>query len=191
MERRQIAVVSALFRYPVKSMLGEKPAELTLTVNGTLGDRAWAVREAFRAHRDGQEVASDARHFGRVTIRHRMPTSSRRSRSRFPMAARIHADDPDALGAARGSAGPPGSLERAKPDERSRGELDPQTIFADVPVEQLLPNFTSQTLPDTFGLMRGAFFDSAPIHILASGSLEHMKRLCGGDSIARSTPLSS
>ena len=56
------------------------------------------------------------------------------------------------------------------------------TIFADVPVEQLLPNFTRQTLPDTFGLMRGAFFDSAPIHILASGSLEHMKRLCGGDS---------
>ena len=78
--------------------------------------------------------------------------------------------------------GRPVSLERAKPDERSRGELDPQTIFADVPVEQLLPNFTSETLPDTFGLMRGAFFDSAPIHILASGSLEHMKRLCGGDS---------
>ena len=46
MERRKVAVVSALFRYPVKSMLGEKPAELTLTTDGTLGDRAWAVREA-------------------------------------------------------------------------------------------------------------------------------------------------
>ena len=47
----------------------------------------------------------------------------------------------------------------------------------------MLPDFTSQTLPDTFGLMRGAFFDSAPIHVLASTSLEHLKRLCGDDSI--------
>ncbi len=61
MERRKVAVVSALFRYPVKSMLGEKPAELALTTNGTLGDRAWAVREASGTHRDGQEVGGDAR----------------------------------------------------------------------------------------------------------------------------------
>ena len=45
MERHKVAVVAALFRYPVKSMLGEQKAELALTTNGTLGDRAWAVRE--------------------------------------------------------------------------------------------------------------------------------------------------
>jgi MOSC domain-containing protein len=181
MERRQIAVVRALFRYPVKSMLGEKRAELTLTANGTLGDRAWAVRETsgriatakkwpamlgFRASYDAPPHADE---LTPVTIT-------------LPDGSTIHADDPDASARIAELLGRPVSLERAKPDERSRGELDPQTIFADVPVEQLLPNFTSQTLPDTFGLMRGAFFDSAPIHILASGSLEHMKRLCGGDS---------
>jgi len=182
MERRQVAVVSALFRYPVKSMLGETPAELALTTNGTLGDRAWAVREAsgriatakkwalmlgFRASYDSPPRAG---HLSPVTIA-------------FPGGGSIHAADPDASARLSEILGRPVLLERAKADERSRGELDPQTIFADVPVEQLLPNFTNQTLPDTYGLMRGAFFDSAPIHVLASGSLEHMKRLCGGDSM--------
>jgi uncharacterized protein YcbX len=182
MERRKIAVVSALFRYPVKSMLGEKPVELTLTTNGTLGDRAWAVREAsgriatakkwsamlgFRASYDSPPRPGE---LAPVTVT-------------FPDGGSIHAADPEASARLSAVLGRPVRLERAKADERSRGEIDPQTIFADVPVEQLLPNFTSQTLPDTFGLMRGAFFDSAPIHVLASASLEHMKRLCGGESI--------
>jgi uncharacterized protein len=182
MERRKVAVVSALFRYPVKSMLGENAAELTVTINGTLGDRAWAVREAsgriatakkwatmlgFRASYDSPPRMGE---LAPVTIA-------------FPAGGSIHVADSDASARLSQALGRPVLLERAKADERSRGEIDPRTIFADVPVEQLLPNFTRDTLPDTFGLMRGAFFDSAPIHVLASGSLEHMKRLCGGDSI--------
>jgi MOSC domain-containing protein len=163
-------------------MLGEKTAELALTINGTLGDRAWAVREVsgriatakkwatmlgFRASYDSPPRMGE---LAPVTIA-------------FPAGGSIHADDPDASTRLSQALGRPVLLERAKAGERSRGELDPRTIFADVPVEQLLPNFTRDTLPDTYGLMRGAFFDSAPIHVLASGSLEHMKRLCGGDSI--------
>jgi MOSC domain-containing protein len=182
MERRKIAVVSALFRYPVKSMLGERLTELTLTENGTLGDRAWAVRETsggiatakkwaamlgFRASYDSPPRADE---LAPVTIV-------------FPDGTRIHAADPDASARLSGAMGRPVTLERARSDERARGEIDPATIFADVPVEQLLPNFTSRTLPDSFALMRGAFFDSSPIHVLASGSLQHLGRLCGGDSV--------
>lgn len=182
MERHKVGLVSALFRYPVKSMLGERPAELALTVGGTLGDRAWAVREAsgriatakkwpamlgFRASYDLPPRAGE---LAPVTIV-------------CPDGTTIHADDPEASARLSAVLGRSVSLERSKPDERSRGEIDPQTIFADVPVEQILPGLTSQTIPDTFGLLRGAFFDSAPIHVLASGSLEHLKRLCGSDSI--------
>jgi len=182
MERKKIGVVSDLFRYPVKSMLGERLSELTLTQNGTLGDRAWAVRETsgriatakkwaamlgFRASYDSPPRADE---LAPVTIV-------------FPDGERIHAADPDASARLSQAMGRAVTLERAKSDERARGEIDPETIFADVPVEQLLPNFTNRTLPDSFALMRGAFFDSAPIHVLASGSLEHMQRLCGGDSI--------
>lgn len=182
MERRKVAVVSALFRYPVKSMLGESPAELMLTTNGTLGDRAWAVREAsgrvatakkwanllgFRATYDSPPKAGE---LAPVTIA-------------LPGGGSIHAADPEASARLSAVLGRPVRLERAKADEHARGEIDPRTIFADVPVEQLFPGLTSETMPDTFGLMRGAFFDSAPIHVLASGSLEHMKRLCGGNSM--------
>ena len=182
MERRKVAVVSALFRYPVKSMLGESPAELTLTTNGTLGDRAWAVREAsgriatakkwaamfgFRASYDSPPRTGE---LAPVTIT-------------FPDGGSIHAADPDASARLSEALGRPVRLEQAKAGERSRAEIDPQTIFADLPVEQIMPGLTLQTMPDTFGLVRGAFFDSAPIHVLASGSLEHMQRLCGGDSM--------
>lgn len=182
MERRKIAVVSALFRYPVKSMLGEKPSELALTTNGTLGDRAWAVREA------SGRIATAKKWPAMLGLRASYDSPPRPGELApvtvaFPDGGTLHATDPDASARLSEVLGRPVRLERAKPDERARGELDPQTIFADVPVEQLLPNFTSQTLPDTFALMRGAFFDSAPIHVLASGSLEHLKRLCGGNAI--------
>ncbi|HVB82978.1 MAG TPA: MOSC N-terminal beta barrel domain-containing protein [Candidatus Binataceae bacterium] len=182
MERRKVAVVSAVFRYPVKSMLGEKPAELELTTNGTLGDRAWAVREA------SGRIATAKKWPAMLGLRASYDSPPRSAELApitivFPDGGSIHAADPDASARLSAVLGRPVLLERAKADEHSRGEIDPQTIFADVPVEQIFPGLTSQTIPDTFGLMRGAFFDSAPIHVLASGSLEHLKRLCGGDSI--------
>ena len=182
MTRRKVGTVSALFRYPVKSMLGESLADLLLTTNGPLGDRAWAVRESsgrvatakkwpnlldFCARYDSPPEMSE---LAPVTIT-------------FPGGGTIHAADVDASTRLSEALGRPVHLERAKADERARAEINPRTIFADVPVEQIFPGLTSETLPDTFGLVRGAFFDSAPIHVLASGSLEHMKRLGGGNSI--------
>jgi len=45
MARRMIGKVSALARYPVKSMLGEQLDELHFTGRGAVGDRAYALRE--------------------------------------------------------------------------------------------------------------------------------------------------
>jgi uncharacterized protein YcbX len=46
MERQQIGVVQALSRYPVKSMQGERLREADIGVQGVIGDRAYALREA-------------------------------------------------------------------------------------------------------------------------------------------------
>ena len=46
MSERQIGIVRELFRYPVKSMLGERLDEFAVAANGVLGDRAWGLREA-------------------------------------------------------------------------------------------------------------------------------------------------
>ncbi len=73
-------------------------------------------------------------------------------------------------------------LERAQGDQHSRAEIDPATVFGDVPVETVKPGLTAATLPDTFALPPGTFFDSASIHVLASGTLAHLRTLTGEDA---------
>ncbi len=46
MERRPIGVVHALFRYPVKSMGGERLNAVEIGSEGVIGDHAYALREA-------------------------------------------------------------------------------------------------------------------------------------------------
>ena len=46
MERRPIGMVKDLFRYPVKSMQGERLREVDIGPQGVIGDRAYALREA-------------------------------------------------------------------------------------------------------------------------------------------------
>jgi len=182
MERREIGVVKQLFRYPVKSMLGEQPSELTLTVGGTLGDRAWAVREA------SGRIATAKKWPSMLSFRASYDSPPRPDGHApvtiaLPGGGTIHAEDAEASAKLSAAVGRPVQLERAKPDEHARGEIDPGTIFADVPVEQIFPGLTRETMPDSFALCRGGFFDSAPIHVIASASLMHMKSLCGGDSM--------
>ena len=73
-------------------------------------------------------------------------------------------------------------LERAQSDQRHRAEIDPATVFGDVPVEHVVPGHTATTLPDSFALPPGTFFDSASIHVLASGTLAHLRALTGDDA---------
>src|SRR5580698_11288164 len=45
MDEHLVGRVAELWRYPVKSMLGERRNQLPITTRGPLGDRAWALRE--------------------------------------------------------------------------------------------------------------------------------------------------
>jgi uncharacterized protein YcbX len=73
-------------------------------------------------------------------------------------------------------------LERAQSDQHSLAEIDPAIVFGDVPVENVMPGHTAATLPDSFPLPPGTFFDSASIHVLASGTLAHLRMLTGDDA---------
>ena len=44
----EVGTVGELYRYPVKSMAGERLDEVLLGPKGVLGDRAWAVRDEVR-----------------------------------------------------------------------------------------------------------------------------------------------
>ena len=45
MQQRTAGTVRELWRYPVKSMLGEQRSQLAISARGSLGDRAKALRD--------------------------------------------------------------------------------------------------------------------------------------------------
>jgi uncharacterized protein YcbX len=73
-------------------------------------------------------------------------------------------------------------LEQAQPDQHHRAEIDPATVFGEVPVEALKPGYTAATPPDSFALPPGTCFEAASIHVLASDTLAHLCTLTGEDA---------
>jgi hypothetical protein len=181
MERRQVGVVQALFRYPVKSMLGEQPSAVDIGLQGVIGDRAYALREA-----SGRVVTAKkwANMFEFCARYDTPPTPGELAplHITLPDGRTIDAQDPDAAAVLSAVLGRTVVLERVQSDQHSRAEIDPATVFGDVPVETVKPEFTTATLPDTFALPPGTFFDSASIHVLASGTLAHLHKLTGEDA---------
>jgi MOSC domain-containing protein len=183
MPRHEVGRVAALWRYPVKSMLGEQVAALEITARGAAGDRAWALREIAT-----RRIASAKKFPGLFDFRaafEEEPSAAHLPRVmvRLPGGEIIHADDAGASDAIAAALGRKVVLEKSDPAQAERAGIDPRTVFGDVPVHTITPEFTAETLPDRYGLARGTFFDSAPIHVLASGTLRHLTKLAGAKSI--------
>jgi uncharacterized protein YcbX len=181
MTQSQVGVVKELFRYPVKSMLGERLVEVEVGSKGVIGDRAWALREANRrvvsAKKWANMLGFSAAYEGTPAPEQLAPV-----KITLPDRSSVYADDPRASEAISSYLRRPVKLEQARPDEHSRAEIDVATVFGDVGVAKIKPEFTEATLPDSFGLPHGTFFDSAMIHVLATGSLDHMRALIGPDA---------
>ncbi len=47
-ETMKLGTITEIYRYPVKSMLGESLEVVTLGEKGIPGDRAWAIRDEVR-----------------------------------------------------------------------------------------------------------------------------------------------
>lgn len=174
-----VGAVADVWRYPVKSMLGERLSEITVTADGTIGDRAWALREV-----SSGRIAS-AKRFPRLLAccasYETEPSVSR------PGSVRIETPD-DALSSddtERASAVMSAFLGREVVLENRAGQdektgIDPSTVFGDVPVAEMKLDWTPETAPDYFRLRRGSFFEIGPIFVLTSGSVAHLRTLQGG-----------
>jgi len=179
MERRQVGVVAALWRHPVKSMLGEQLAEVEITERGAIGDRVYALREL------ATNLIVSAKKFPRmfefraacegVSTPGACPTVC----IRLPDGRAIHAEDPDASELISAALGKEVRIERADTAQSERAGIDPGTVFGDVPVENVRPGLTLAVMPDYFALAPGTFFDSAVMHVIASGTLRHLSKLAG------------
>jgi hypothetical protein len=181
MEKRQIGVVKDLFRYPVKSMRGERLSAVDIGAHGVIGDRAYALREA-----NGRIVTAkkwaNMLEFSALYDAPPTPGALAPLRITLPDGRTVQAQAPDASAMLSEVLGRPVVLERAQSDQPSHAEIDPATVFGDVPVEQVLPERTAATMPDSFALPPGTFFDSGSIHVLASGTLAYLRTLIGADA---------
>jgi uncharacterized protein YcbX len=174
-----VGVIDTLWRYPVKSMLGERRPEVELTVAGVVGDRAWALRETSTGR-----IAS-AKRFPRLLefqgSYETEPTRRVQGRVRIdlPSGRVIHADDANASDEISAALGVPVRLE-SRPRSYERTGIDRETVFGGVPVGIMKPDWTPATMPDFFELKTGTFMEIGAVFLLASGSVELLRALQGG-----------
>ena len=177
-----VGTIAELWRYPVKSMLGGTVSQLTVTGRGALGDRAWALRD----QRTGRIVS--AKRVPRL-LQFRAtyevePTLESAGRVRIvtPDGDTIYAGQENASARISAILGRPVRLENsALPDEKAT--IDRDTVFGDVPVSQMKPDWTPDTMPDYFQLKSGSFLEIGAVFLLASGSVEHLRSLQGGTAL--------
>jgi MOSC domain-containing protein len=160
MERRTLGVVSAIWRYPVKSLRGEPLEAAEVTERGLAGDREWALSETT---------------YGGVM-------SARAWPAMLELGAAWDGDPAD---------------DRARvwitmPDGSAREAGDPATAailsaylrrplgFERVRRAPLTPSEREAIVRGAMPAPRRDFYDEEVIHLLASGTLDHLRALAGG-----------
>ena len=174
--------VEALFRYPVKSMQGEELQTAQVGPAGVAGDRAFGVREpegrVLTAKRT-RELLGWSASFG--------PDADPGDSGPLittPDGETFRATDDTASAQVSERLGREVIVERAGSSAEVFGELDADTIFAGMPAAEVLEGKPRQ-LPagaDRYGLATGTFFDSAHLHLLTTGTLDHLGSLIGDDA---------
>lgn len=174
-----VGKVEALFRYPVKSMQGERLSSAQVGAMGLVGDRAFAVREpqgrVLTAKRT-KELLGWSAAFGECA-----DPGGRSPLITAPDGETFEATDDTASARLSERLGRDVIVERAGSSAEAFGELDADTIFAGIPAAEVLEGKPRQ-LPagaDRYGLATGTFFDSAHLHVLGTGTLDHLGSLIG------------
>ncbi|NUN63956.1 MOSC domain-containing protein [Pseudanabaena biceps] len=170
MTRILVGVVSSLWRYPVKSMLGEKLDEVDVVSKGILGDRAYALWD-----RETERVAS-------------AKNPKKWAKLLGFQAGFVSSPQPQASMPSVKFALPDGST--ATSDNTDINTTLSQAVGRDVQLLTSAPEAPSldQYWPDIEGALNrevitqlfmpsGTFFDSCPIHAITTATLAHLKNI--------------
>jgi uncharacterized protein YcbX len=184
-------IVSALYRYPVKSMMGEILDQGTLTARGIPGDRAWAVRDEERGGmRGGKRFA------GLMQCRAHYPDAAEGMPSpaaliELPDGNQFLSTNADAGARLSAFLGSPVTLWPLLPadalDHYRRGaplsddmESELRRVFARTPDEPLpdLSAFPRELFE--YESPPGTYFDAFPLLLLSENALAHLQRQAPG-----------
>ena len=179
-----VGEVKELWRYPVKSMMGEQLTSTEVAENGLLGDRAYALRDTS----DGKiATAKNPRKWpnlfdygaaltGAASGGEKMPPA----RITLPNGNTISTEQPDAariLSAAlkrQVRLEKIGRLEKVEPSRRDPSASNKETS------EEYWLDMEGLEHRDTvteFNLPEGTFFDTATVHILSTATLQRLHEL--------------
>lgn len=177
-----------IWRYPVKSMLGERLEHTTLGTLGVPGDRGWAVRDEVRGGiRGAKKIAGlmqcAARYRDEPTAE-RIPVPA----ITLPDGAVLEADAPEAAARLSATLGTAVTLWPRRPaddlDHHRRGapdhedmEAEMRSVFGREPSEPL-PDF-SVFPPELFEFESplGTYFDAFPLLVMTTSSLRRLQAL--------------
>lgn len=161
MERHHIGMVAALWRYPVKSLRGESLREAMLTERGLAGDRRWALRELDRGGIMSARTWPSMLDLRAIYAGDPIADPDAPVRIDMPGGGAIYAGDPAA--------------------DRMLSELFRRPVRLErTRVERITPEeFEAVARGDAFPPRRD-FFDEEVLHLIASGTLEHMRALRPG-----------
>jgi uncharacterized protein YcbX len=170
----QVPSVVALWRYPVKSMMGEELNAAEVTERGLLGDRQFAVVDratgkvggAKNPRKWGNFFDFRAAYAGSPKTGSNMPPV----RITLPDGAVVSSDEGDLAQILSRAFGRDVAFEEARLDESSSGGT----------AEEYWPDMSGLDYRDTvtdFELPPGTFFDIAVVHLLTTATIDRLRSL--------------
>jgi len=185
MDNRHLGTIGEIWRYPVKSMAGERLAQAELGTLGVPGDRGWALRDEAAGEIRGAKKLPALMQCGARYRAEPMADSIPPADIVLADGQTTATDDPEVnallstlVGRAvslwpRRPAADEAHYRRGLPDHEDM-ETEMRAIFGRTPDEPL-PDLSA--LPPelfTFTSPLGTYFDVSPIHLLTSASLATM-----------------
>ena len=167
-----VGSVISLWRYPVKSMMGEELNAADLTQQGLRGDRAYALLDSS----DGKVAsAKNPRKWPQLFEFHAALAHDPRTdekvppvRITLPDGATVSNEQPDVHQILSKALKREVKLQSLSPD---RGTATAEEYWPDIEGLQF-----RETVTD-FGLPEGTFFDCAFVHVLTTATLDHLRAL--------------
>ena len=179
--------VAEVWRFPVKSMLGEQLDRVEITAGGVVGDRSWALVDV----EDGKVVsAKNPRKWGRMLEMRASYLDEPQSRGpvrevavELPDGTVVRSDEPgadEALSAFLGrdvrltSVAPASTvMEEAWPDVEG---LAPESFIARTRIPTPVPEDVVSDIAMAMAAPAGTFFDLTVLHLLTTSTLDELAR---------------
>src|SRR6266571_4250336 len=170
----RVGSVTGLWRYPVKSMMGEELNSCEVTGRGLLGDRQFAVVDRSTGKIGGAKNPRKWGNFFDFRAAYAQPPQTAAPmppvRITLPDGTVVTSEQADLEQVLSRAFGREVALEEARPDNRSSG----------VTAEEYWPDMAGLDYRDTvtdFEMPAGTFFDIAVVHLLTTATINHLRAL--------------